>query len=76
MLSSERTFLASQMQTIDKYIVGDHVQPLSLEERNLVDLELMIMEQVADWELDVGKVEAESSKSIPFFNSLFQSRKD
>ncbi len=23
----------------------------------------MIMEQVADWELDVGKVEAESSKS-------------
>ncbi len=41
-----------------------NVQPLSLEERNLVDLELMIMEQVADWELDVGKVEAESSKSI------------
>jgi hypothetical protein len=39
------------------------MQPLSVEERNLVDLELMIMEQVADWELDVGKVEAESSKS-------------
>ena len=31
-------------------------------ERNLIDLELMIMEQVADWELDIGKVEAESSR--------------
>ena len=30
------------------------------EERNLIDLELMIMEQVQDWELDIGKVEAES----------------
>jgi hypothetical protein len=56
--------------------VDDNVQPLSLEERNLVDLELMIMEQVADWELDVGKVEAESSKPIPCFNSLFQIGKD
>jgi len=36
-------------------------KPLKLEERNLIDLELMIMEQVADWELDVGKVEAESN---------------
>jgi len=35
-------------------------KPLKLEERNLVDLELMIMEQVQDWELDVGKAEAES----------------
>ena len=40
------------------------VQPLSVEERNLVDLELMIMEQVSDWELDIGKVEAESSKTV------------
>ena len=38
------------------------VQPLRPEERNLIDLELMIMEQVADWELDVGKVEPESSR--------------
>ena len=30
-------------------------RPLKKEERNLVDLELMIMEQVQDWELDVGK---------------------
>ena len=35
-------------------------QPLRKEERNLIDLELMIMEQVQDWELDIGKVEAES----------------
>ncbi|XP_023331908.1 uncharacterized protein LOC111704027 [Eurytemora carolleeae] len=36
-------------------------KPLRPEERNLIDLELMIMEQVADWELDVGKVEPESN---------------
>ena len=35
-------------------------QPLRKEERNLIDLELMIMEQVQDWEMDIGKVEAES----------------
>ena len=35
-------------------------KPLRKEERNLIDLELMIMEQVQDWELDIGKVEAES----------------
>ena len=40
----------------------NYFQPLRLEERNLIDLEMMIMEQVADWELEVGKVEAESSK--------------
>merc|ERR1712047_141719 len=34
---------------------------LKTEERNLVDLELMIMEQVQDWELDVGKTTAESN---------------
>ena len=33
---------------------------LRKEERNLIDLELMIMEQVQDWEMDIGKVEAES----------------
>ena len=37
-----------------------YLQPLRNEERNLIDLELMIMEQVQDWELDIGKVEAES----------------
>jgi len=36
-------------------------KPLKLEEQNLIDLELMIMEQVADWELDIGKVEPESN---------------
>ncbi len=43
-------FKHHRIETKDIYIVGDyvHVQPLSLEERNLVDLELMIMEQVAD----------------------------
>jgi len=35
-------------------------KPLRKEERNLIDLELMIMEQVQDWEMDIGKVEAES----------------
>jgi len=35
-------------------------KPMKLQERHLVDLELMIMEQVADWELDVGKAEPES----------------
>lgn len=35
-------------------------KPMKLQEQHLVDLELMIMEQVADWELDIGKVEAES----------------
>ena len=43
---------------LSRYVL---IQPLRPEERNLIDLELMIMEQVADWELDVGKVEAESS---------------
>ena len=33
------------------------VKPLDLEEKHLVHLELMIMEQVADWELDSGKNE-------------------
>ena len=35
-------------------------KPLRKEEKNLIDLELMIMEQVQDWEMDIGKVEAES----------------
>jgi hypothetical protein len=34
---------------------------LTEEEKNLVHLELMIMEQVADWELDIGKVEGSST---------------
>ena len=38
----------------------NYFQPLKKEERNLIDLELMIMEQVQDWEMDIGKVEAES----------------
>ena len=39
------------------------VKPLSLEEKHLVHLELMIMEQVADWELDSGKNEYGSRMS-------------
>lgn len=38
------------------------VEDLTLEEKHLVHLELMIMEQVADWELDIGKVEASSTE--------------
>ena len=39
---------------------------LSLEEKHLIYLELMIMEQVEDWEIGVGKTEQESCKY--FFN--------
>jgi len=35
-------------------------KPMKPEEQHLVDLELMIMEQVQDWELDVGKATPES----------------
>jgi len=35
-------------------------KPLRKEEQHLIDLELMIMEQVADWEIDIGKTETES----------------
>ncbi|QQP39220.1 Putative LOC101449370, partial [Caligus rogercresseyi] len=35
-------------------------QGLSKEERHLVHLELLIMEQVEDWEIDIGKYDQES----------------
>jgi len=51
-------FLTTTLESPDlKTKIG---KPLRKEERNLIDLELMIMEQVQDWELDIGKVEAES----------------
>jgi len=34
--------------------------PLKKEERSLVEMKLMVMEQVADWELETGKVQPES----------------
>ena len=38
-------------------------QGISIEEKHLIYLELMIMEQVEDWEMDVGKTEQESGKT-------------
>ena len=37
---------------------------ISVEEKHLIYLELMIMEQVEDWEVGVGKTEQESGKCI------------
>ena len=35
-------------------------QGIPIEEKHLIYLELMIMEQVEDWEMDIGKVNQES----------------
>ena len=35
---------------------------ISIEEKHLIYVELMIMEQVEDWEMDVGKTNQESGK--------------
>lgn len=35
---------------------------LELEEKHLVHLELMIMEQVEDWEMDIGKISQDSGQ--------------
>merc|ERR1719341_2327028 len=51
-------FMGTTLNSMD--LKNKICKPLKLEERNLVDLELMIMEQVQDWELDIGKTEAES----------------
>merc|ERR1712130_1072299 len=52
-------FMGTTLNSMD--LKNKICKPLKLEERNLVDLELMIMEQVQDWELDVGKTTAESN---------------
>ena len=36
---------------------------ITVEEKHLIYIELMIMEQVEDWEVGVGKTEQESGKS-------------
>ena len=41
---------------------------ITVEEKHLIYLELMIMEQVEDWEIGVGKTEQESGKY--FKNSI------
>ncbi len=52
-------FIEQVLETPD--LMTSLVTGLTVEEKHLVHLELMIMEQVADWELDIGKVEANSS---------------
>ena len=42
-------------------LLASCVQGLTLEEKHLVYLELMIMEQVADWEIGVGRAESQDS---------------
>merc|ERR1711978_199703 len=50
-------FMGTTLNSMD--LKNKICKTLKTEERNLVDLELMIMEQVQDWELDVGKTTAE-----------------
>ena len=54
-------------QTLDNPDLMEKVtKTLTVEEKHLVHLELMVMEQVADWELDVqGKGENGSGKKTP-----------
>merc|ERR1712038_1836522 len=52
-------FMGTTLNSMD--LKNKICKTLKTEERNLVDLELMIMEQVQDWELDVGKTTAESN---------------
>merc|ERR1719270_3296822 len=49
-------FMGTTLNSMD--LKNKICKTLKTEERNLVDLELMIMEQVQDWELDVGKTTA------------------
>ena len=39
---------------------------LCIEEKHLIYLELMIMEQVEDWEMGIGKTNQESSECTTF----------
>ncbi len=50
-------------QALDKPDLLEQVtEGLKLEEKHLIYIELMIMEQVADWEIGTGRMEQESSK--------------
>lgn len=52
-------------QTLDcPDLMARVVNDLTTEEKHLVHLELMIMEQVADWELDSGKVDSVPRKQV------------
>lgn len=54
-------YMRFMQQTLDSPDLMARVcAPLKKEEKNLVELELMIMEQVADWEIGEGKVAPES----------------
>merc|ERR1712209_385893 len=53
-------------QALDKPdLLAQVTQGLTLEEKHLVYLELMIMEQVADWEIGTGRMEQESGWDKP-----------
>ena len=53
-------------QALDKPdLLAQVTQGLKLEEKHLVYLELMIMEQVADWEIGTGRMEQESGWDKP-----------
>ena len=43
---------------------------ITIEEKHLIYLELMIMEQVEDWEMDVGKTNQESGKILKSFKNM------
>lgn len=45
-------------------LLAQVTEGLTLQERHLLYVELMIMEQVADWEIGTGRTEQESSKSV------------
>ena len=53
-------------QSLDKPdLLAQVTQGLKLQEKHLVYLELMIMEQVADWEIGVGRAEQDSGWDKP-----------
>ena len=53
-------------QTLDKQdLLAQVGQGLRPEEKHLIYLELMIMEQVADWEIGTGRMEQESGWDKP-----------
>jgi len=53
-------------QTLDKPdLLAQVTQGLKLQEKHLVYLELMIMEQVADWEIGTGRAEQDSGWDKP-----------
>ena len=57
-------FMNQCLETPD--LLAKATEGLTLEEKHLVYLELMIMEQVEDWEMGIGKTNQESSMAIIF----------